>query len=93
MPVLNLLEAVEGEPRGRRQRADAVRCVEAVLSPAAKLRLFSSAEMTLGWAAEPGKPRDSVQVRLRKMILTKNGCRSGVPYALFPSRRIASRRV
>ena len=32
-------------------------CVEAVLSPAAKL-LFS-AEMTLGWAAEPGKPRDS----------------------------------
>ena len=32
-------------------------CVEAVLSPATKL-LFS-AEMTLGWAAEPGKPRDS----------------------------------
>ena len=32
-------------------------CVEAVLSPVAKL-LFS-AEMTLGWAAEQGKPRDS----------------------------------
>ena len=35
-PGLNLLETIEGQPRGRRQRA-MQSCVEAVLSPAAKL--------------------------------------------------------